>query len=89
MADTETVSKEIEAEPLNKPDMVAVLERTYLSESVSSLLLPLHEAISNALHGIEAKFPEDPKNNGDIKIKILNLADPSKLLISVTDNGIG
>lgn len=41
-------------EPLWKPDMSAVLERTNLPVTADNLLLPIYEAISNAIDGVEA-----------------------------------
>jgi hypothetical protein len=75
---------------LIKPDMQAVLSRTHLSLTLHDFLLPVFEAVSNAMHGIEAKYGEDAaKNVGQISIKFLNPNDPHKLKISITDNGIG
>jgi hypothetical protein len=43
---------------LVKPDMQAVLSRTHLSLTLHDFLLPVFEAVSNAMHGIEAKYGE-------------------------------
>lgn len=74
---------------LVKPDMVAVLERTHVSKDLHGFLLPTLEAVSNAMHGIEARFGGDARKNGKIEIKIENVNDPELIMISVTDNGIG
>jgi len=74
---------------LVKPDMVAVLSRTHIGHDLHSFLLPTLEAVSNAMHGIEAHFGDDAKTKGRIEIAIANLTDPAKIMISVTDNGIG
>lgn len=76
-------------EALHKPDMVAVLERTHISNDLQGFLLPLLEAVSNAMHGIDAYFGEKSTQSGHIQIKINNLNDPNKIFISITDNGIG
>ena len=74
---------------LVKPDMGAVLARTHLSYNLHSFLLPTIEAISNAMHGIEARFGDAAKLNGQIKIVISHLNDPKNIMISITDNGVG
>lgn len=77
------------ADALIKPDMLAVLERTNLSVNIHGFLLPVFEALSNSLDGIEHRFGEQASRKGKIAIKFQNLNDPSKIIISVTDNGSG
>lgn len=74
---------------LVKPDMQAVLARTHLPNDLHGFLLPLFEAISNAMDGIQERFEEDAKDKGVIEIRIADLNDPSKIIVSVTDNGAG
>ncbi|TCR63044.1 ATP-binding protein [Bosea sp. BK604] len=74
---------------LVKPDMQAVLSRTHLAHDLHGFLLPVLEAISNAMDGIGARFGEEAKEKGQIHIHIRNPNDPAKLIVSVTDNGIG
>ena len=75
---------------LVKPDMQAVLSRTHLSNTLHDFLLPVFEAVSNAMHGIEAKFGEkEASERGKITIRFENANNPLKLKIAVTDNGIG
>lgn len=75
---------------LIKPDMQAVLSRTHLSLTLHDFLLPVFEAVSNAMHGIEAKYGEaEASSRGRIAIKFEHPHDPLKLKITVTDNGIG
>lgn len=78
-----------ETDTLVKPDMVAVLERTHISKDLHGFLLPTLEAVSNAIHGIEARFGEDAKRLGKIDITMSAIHDPQRLLISITDNGAG
>lgn len=87
MEDLEKIA--IEAEALIKPDMPAVLERTNLSVNVQGFLLPAFEALSNSMDAIEQRFGDQLSRKGVILIKFSNLNDPSKVLISITDNGIG
>ncbi len=79
----------LHTDTLIKPDMKAVLERTHISADLYGFLLPILEAVSNAMHGIEARFKSDAETNGEVEISITNLNDPKNLLIGITDNGIG
>jgi len=78
-----------QTDTLSKPDMKAVLSRTHLNTDTHGFLLPVLEAISNAMDGIESRFGGEAENKGLIKIRFENLNDPTKIMISVTDNGIG
>lgn len=74
---------------LVKPDMQAVLARTHIGNDLHSFLLPTLEAVSNAMHGIEARFGDKAASEGTIEIVITDANNPAKIMISVTDNGIG
>lgn len=78
-----------ETDTLVKPDMVAVLQRTHVSKDLHGFLLPVLEAVSNAMHGIEARFGDDARKGGTIGIAISHVNDPHKFMVSITDNGIG
>ena len=78
-----------ETDTLVKPDMVAVVQRTHLSKDLHGFLLPTLEAVSNAMHGIDAKFEDDARRDGKIEIAFSNVNDPTKIMVSVTDNGVG
>lgn len=80
---------ENKTDTLVKPDMKAVLSRTHLTNDLHSFLLPVLEAVSNAMHGIEAKFGDEAPEHGQIKIVFENPNDPASILISVSDNGVG
>ncbi|MCL4679001.1 MAG: ATP-binding protein [Alphaproteobacteria bacterium] len=79
----------IQTDTLIKPDMEAVLERTHIASDLHGFLLPILEAVSNAMHSIELRFKEDAASKGEVEISILNLNDPTKILIGITDNGVG
>lgn len=76
---------------LLKPDMKAVLSRTHLPTNIHGFLLPILEAISNAMHGVEEKFQDqgNAETNGSIRVKFEDWTNPSKIVISVADNGSG
>lgn len=78
-----------ETDTLVKPDMIAVVQRTHLSKDLHGFLLPTLEAVSNAMHGIDARFEENARKDGKIDIAFTNVNDPDRITISVTDNGIG
>ena len=78
-----------EADTLVKPDMQAVLTRTYVSADPHGFLLPVLEAVSNSMHSIEARFGSESSMKGRIEIAFQNPCDPAKLVISITDNGVG
>lgn len=79
----------LSADELVKPDMQAVLSRTHLAHDLHHFLLPTFEAVSNAMHGIEALYEQQANQRGQIHIHFLNPNDPAKLKITITDNGIG
>ena len=78
-----------ETDTLVKPDMVAVVQRTHLSKDLHGFLLPTLEAVSNAMHGIDARFDENARRDGKIEIAFTDFNDPEKVMVSVTDNGSG
>lgn len=45
-----------ETDTLVKPDMKAVLERTHVSKDLHGFLLPMLEAVSNAMHRVERRL---------------------------------
>jgi hypothetical protein len=65
-----------ENDTLVKPDMVAVLQRTHVSKDLHGFLLPTLEAVSNAMHGIEARFGGDARKQGTIEIAMSSINDP-------------
>jgi len=79
-------------EALLKPDMRAVLARTHLDQNLHGFLLPILEAISNAMDSIGARFQQDTEKasqEGLVQIRIRNLNQPSGMQITVVDNGEG
>jgi hypothetical protein len=74
---------------LIKPDMLAVLTRTHLPHDLHGFLLPVFEAISNSMDGIGERFGDNAKDKGAIDIKITDVNEPTKIIITVTDNGVG
>ncbi len=52
-------------------------------------MLPLFEAVSNALYAIEDLRGDKAVSKGRVDIRIENLSSPENLRIEITDNGIG
>ncbi|QKC89114.1 hypothetical protein EB230_12195 [Mesorhizobium sp. NZP2234] len=77
------------SDELLKPDMQAVISRTHLGHDLHSFMLPVLEAISNGMHGIEARFKGRAAENGEIEIHFIHPADPLKFRVTITDNGVG
>ncbi|WP_299567736.1 ATP-binding protein [uncultured Sulfitobacter sp.] len=76
-------------EPLWKPDMTVVLERTNLPTTADNFLLPIYEAISNAVDGVEARHGSNIGSAGKVCIHISNLNSPNEFEAEIMDNGIG
>lgn len=76
---------------LLKPDMLAVLSRTHLQLNLHGFLLPIFEAISNAMHSIEDAFGDRARaeQEGVITVRFIDLNNPNKIIASVSDNGTG
>lgn len=76
---------------LLKPDMMAVLSRTHIQTNLHGFLLPILEAISNAMHGIEEAFVDRAKaeKNGIVVVSFRDWTNPNKFIVSVSDNGAG
>ena len=74
---------------LVKPDKKAVLSRTHLSQDLRGFLLPVFEAISNAMDGIHRRFGDEAQVRGSIQIRFLDTNNPRKILIRINDNGVG
>jgi Histidine kinase-, DNA gyrase B-, and HSP90-like ATPase len=77
------------ADALLKPDMNAVLSRTHLPRNVHGFLLPVFEAISNAMHGVEERFRDQAQSDGVVHVQFKDWKHPNKIVISVSDNGVG
>lgn len=75
---------------LNKPDMRAVLARTNLAKHTGGFLLPIFEAISNAIHSINERFESsNPAEDGQIVVRVHDTIDLDKFSVCVADNGSG
>jgi hypothetical protein len=69
---------EQQTDTLLKPDMNAVLSRTHLQTNTHGFLLPIFEAISNAMHGVEEHFGDQAQARGVIHVHFKEWTNPSK-----------
>jgi hypothetical protein len=74
---------------LRKPDMPAVIARTHISSDIHGFLLPVFEAISNAIHGVEQRFSDQSMMAGHVDITFTGIGNSLEFSVSVTDNGSG
>lgn len=71
-------------------DIVNRVRRLPKPTSAAESLQPIFEAVSNAMHATEDRFPDGASRlQGRIDIVLEGLADPATLRVRVTDNGIG
>jgi hypothetical protein len=73
-------------------DLAGRVRNLSLPASAANSLIPLFEAISNALHAVETRFGENSPEAGEIDIEILRSGEeeePAIVGFLVRDNGIG
>lgn len=75
---------------LSKPDMPAVLERTYLANTFDAFLLPVYEAGSNSIHALLDRFgPDRISTDGKLKFEFSIGSNHREFLVTVSDNASG
>ena len=73
-------------------DIVGRVKRLGLKPTEKTALLPLQEALSNALHAIDDKYQQEAASLGKIEVEVLYKEGPGYRSIdgfSITDNGVG
>jgi hypothetical protein len=78
--------------PLFMFDLAGRVRNMGLPASATSALVPLFEAVSNALHAVEARFPDSQAKDGSITIEILRRTESESSEVVgflIKDNGIG
>jgi hypothetical protein len=73
-------------------DLAGRVRNLSLPASSNSTLIPLFEAISNALHAVETRFADQLAKQGEIVIEVLRrVEDDSAEVLGfvVKDNGVG
>jgi hypothetical protein len=75
---------------LLKPDMPAALERTHLPQTFDTLLLPVYEAGSNAIHALLEKFGATKVAvQGKLTFAFSIGTHPDEFAVTVSDNADG
>ena len=70
---------------LKPADMPAVLERTKLKVNEENSLLPIYEAVSNAIYSAQMKWGEDVTEKGKVQVDIRTTGFEAV----ISDNGTG
>lgn len=72
-----------------KPNLVKRIERLPKPTTVSGALIPLFEAVSNAIHSTQSRFGADVAALGQVTITVTTDRKKTKVSASVEDNGHG
>ena len=75
--------------PSLKSDLVRRIERLPKPTRTGEALLPLFEAVSNAIHSVQDKYKSQVINRGHIDVVITKAKGRKPLRIVVSDNGVG
>ena len=75
--------------PSLKSDLVRRIERLPKPTRTGEALLPLFEAMSNAIHSVQDRYKGQVTKYGHIDVKITKAKGRKPLQIIVTDNGVG
>ncbi len=73
-------------------DLAGRVRNLSLPASAANALIPLFEAISNALHAVEARFGDHHPEAGEIEVEILRSGgaeEPAIVGFLIRDNGVG
>ena len=72
-----------------RSDIVKRVRRLPKPKNVASALQPLFEAVSNAIHSTQAKFPVSVARDGRVSVIVLTDRKKENVQITVEDNGLG
>jgi len=72
-----------------RPNLVKRIDRLPKPKSVAAAMQPLFEAISNAIHSVQARFQESASANGKIHITVSTNRNKGNVWATVEDNGLG
>lgn len=72
-----------------KPNLVKRIERLPKPTTVSGALIPLFEAVSNAIHSTQARYGDDVAVLGQVRVSISTDRKKSNVSATVEDNGDG
>lgn len=72
-----------------RPNLVKRIARLPKPANVADALQPLFEAVSNAIHATQARFPEDVTKQGRVVVTVATDRKKEGVWASVEDNGCG
>lgn len=73
-------------------DLAGRVRNLSLPASAANSLIPLFEAISNALHAVETRFGDEGPDRGKVEVEIIrggSAAEPAIVGFLIRDNGVG
>ncbi len=72
-----------------RPNIVKRIDRLPKPKNVTAAMQPLFEAISNAIHSVQNRFPETVGHDGKIHITVNTNRNKDQVWATVEDNGLG
>ena len=70
-------------------DLVKRIDRLPRPKNTADALQPIFEAISNALHSVQERFPDDVSKNGKITVDVVTSRNKDGVSVTVQYNGSG
>lgn len=75
--------------PRLRSNLVKRVQRLPKPRTASEALQPLFEAISNAIHSVQARFGENVTRRGKVMVTVALKRSKDRVSVDVEDNGIG
>ena len=72
-----------------RPNIVKRIDRLPKPKNVTAAMQPLFEAISNAIHSVQNRFPETVGHDGKIHVTVNTNRNKDQVWATVEDNGLG
>ena len=70
-------------------DLVKRIDGLPKPRNTADALQPIFEAISNALHSVQERFPDDVSKNGKMTVDVVTSRNKDGVSVTVQDNGSG
>jgi hypothetical protein len=72
-----------------RPNIVKRIDRLPKPKNVTAAMQPLFEAVSNAIHSVQGRFPETVSQDGHIHVTVNTNRNKDQVWATVQDNGLG
>jgi nitrogen fixation/metabolism regulation signal transduction histidine kinase len=72
-----------------RPNIVKRIDRLPKPKNVTAAMQPLFEAISNAIHSVQNRFPDTVGHDGKIHVTVSTNRNKDEVWATVEDNGLG